>query len=83
MKDIGGVRKKTGKNVSLLGNIPPMSLARNTPDEVYDMSLACINSYIAANGSTKGLLLSVGGGVPMDATGECINAVVKAAKSIV
>jgi len=82
MKDIGDVRKKVGKNVSLLGNIPPMSLARNTPEEVYDMSIACIDSYIAANGSTRGLLLSVGGGVPMGATAQCINAVVKAAKTI-
>ena len=80
MKDIGETRIKTGKNVALLGNVPPMALAKNTPDEVYTMAKACIDRYVKANGDTSGLLLSVGGGVPMGATGECINALVKAAK---
>ena len=79
-RDIGAVRKQTGSNVTLLGNIPPMSLARNTPDEVYKMAKDCIDSYIAANGSTSGLLLSIGGGVPMEAKGTCIDAMIKAAK---
>jgi len=82
LKDIGETRTKTGKNVALLGNVPPMSLAKNTPDEVYAMAKACIDSYVSANGSTAGLLLSVGGGVPMGAAGECINALVKAAKEV-
>ena len=79
-KDIGETRKKVGSKASLLGNVPPMSLFKNSPDEVYDMAKSCISRYAEANGSTQGLLLSVGGGVPMGATADCINAIVKAAK---
>jgi len=79
-RDIGEVRQKTGDTVTLLGNVPPMSLAKNTPDEVYNMAKSCIQSYTNEAGSTKGLLLSVGGGVPMGAKPECINALVKASK---
>jgi uroporphyrinogen decarboxylase len=81
-KDIGSVRSQVGANVTLLGNIPPMSLARSTPEEIYIQAKNCIDSYIAAAGSTKGLLLSVGGGVPMGGKGECVNAILKAAKEI-
>ena len=79
-KDIGNVRGQTGGNVTLLGNIPPMSLARNTPDEVYALAKACISRYIEVNGDTKRLLLSLGGGAPMGARGECLEAVLRAAK---
>ena len=80
MKDIGDVRNKVGKNVSLLGNIPPMSLAKNSPDEVYEMAKKCVDRYVSVNGSTRGLLLSVGGGVPMGAKGECLDALMRVAK---
>jgi len=80
LKDIGDTRRLAGDKVTLLGNIPPMSLARNTPDEVYDLAKACVDRYVEVNGSTAGLLLSVGGGVPMDAKGECIDAMIRAAK---
>jgi len=79
-KDIGEVRKMTGNKVTLLGNIPPMSLARNTPEEIYDMAKNCMKSYKTATGSTKSLLLSIGGGVPMEAKDECIKALIKAAE---
>ena len=79
-KDIGNVRSQTGSKVTLLGNIPPMSTARNTPDEVYALAKDCINRYIEVNGDTKRLLLSLGGGAPMGAKAECLNAVIKAAK---
>jgi len=80
-RDIGEVRSKTGDNITLLGNIPPMSLAKNTPDEVHELALNCISSYKSAAGTTKGLLLSVGGGVPMGAKAECINALIEASKA--
>jgi len=80
MKDIGDTRTKTGGKVTLLGNIPPMSLVKNTPDEVYQMAKDCADRYIEVNGSAKGLLLSIGGGVPMGAARECIDALLKAAK---
>jgi len=79
-KDIGDVRIQTGDNVTLLGNIPPMSLARNTPDEVHTLAKECVDRYVAVNGSTKRLLLSIGGGAPMEAKGECIEAIIRAAK---
>jgi len=78
-KDLGAVRAAVGSNVTLLGNVPPMALARNTPDEVFEMTKSCIDSYISEAGSTKGLMLSVGGGVPMGAKGECIQAMLDAA----
>ena len=77
-KEIGAVRSQAGGKVTLLGNIPPMSLVRNTPDEVYKLAKDCVESYISANGNTKRLLLSLGGGVPMEAKGECIEAMIKA-----
>jgi len=80
-REIGTVRSQIDANITLLGNVPPMSLARNTPEEVYELSNACIRDYVAANGSTKGLLLSIGGGVPMGATRECIDALITAAKA--
>lgn len=79
-RNIGDVRKQVGKSITLLGNVPPMSLAKNTPDEVYKLAKDCIADYIEAAGNTKGLLLSVGGGVPMGAKGECIDAIIKAAR---
>lgn len=79
-KDIGNAREKIGGNVTLLGNIPPMSLAKSTPDEVYALAKECIDRYIAVKGDTKHLLLSLGGGAPMEAKGECLNAVIRAAK---
>jgi len=79
-RDIGEVRQRTGENVTLLGNVPPMALAKNTPDEVYEMAKKCVADYTKAAGSTKGLLLSIGGGVPMGAKGECIDALVRATK---
>ena len=79
-KDIGAARTLVGEKVTLLGNVPPMSLARNTPDEVYALAKGCVDRHIEVSGGTKGLLLSLGGGVPMEARGECIDAVIKAAK---
>ena len=82
MKDIGAVRAMTGGKVTLLGNIPPMSLVKNTPDEVYALAKGCIDKYVAVNGSARGLILSIGGGMPMGAKGECIDAIIKAAKEM-
>ena len=81
-KNIGVVRSQIDPKITLLGNIPPMSLAKNSPDEVYALAKACIADYSAACGSTKGLLLSVGGGVPMGGKGECISAVLRAVSEL-
>jgi len=44
------------------------------------MARECVDRYVAVNGDTQRLLLSVGGGVPMEAKGECIEALVRASK---
>ena len=80
-KDIGNVRKAVGNTVTLLGNVPPMSLREKTPEDVYKLTKDVIAGYREANGGDlKGLLLSTGGGAPMGATRENIEAMVRAAK---
>jgi uroporphyrinogen decarboxylase len=81
-KSISRARELAGGKVTLLGNIPPMSLARNTPTEVYALAKDCISEYVSSNGGITGLILSVGGGAPMEAKGECIEAMVNAAKGL-
>ena len=79
-RDIGRARSQAGNTVTLLGNVPPMSLARNSPDEVYTLARDCVDRYVSCNGDTTGFILSIGGGAPMEAKGECIDAIVRAAK---
>ena len=80
-KDIGTARKLVGDTVTLLGNVPPMSLRNGSPDEVFAYSSDAITRYKAENGgSIQGLILSVGGGVPMGATKENIEALLMAAE---
>jgi Uroporphyrinogen-III decarboxylase len=82
-KDIGATRKAAGDTVTLLGNIPPMSTANQTPDEVYALAKGVIESYRQANGGNiTGLLLSLGGGTPMGAKRENIEAIVRASKEM-
>ena len=79
-KDIGKVRKMVGDNVTLLGNVPPMSMRSEVPDEVYNMAREAIISYKEANGGCiTGLILSPGGGMPMGATAKNVEALLKAA----
>ena len=83
-KNIGDVRKIIDDSVTLLGNFPGMALRNETPDEVYKLTTGVINDYKAHNnGSIKGLILSPGGGMPMGATTDNINAVLRAAKEAV
>jgi len=77
--DIGSVRRAVGERVVLMGNVPPMSLSRLTPEEVYSESKRILHRYCDVNGGPGGLLLSVGGGVPMGAKGENLRAVIRAA----
>ena len=79
-KDIGTARKMIGDSVTLLGNIPPMALRNQSPDEVHDIAADVISSYKNANGGgINGLILSLGGGAPMGATKENLEAVLRAA----
>ena len=78
--DIAEARKLAGKNVVLMGNVPPMLLVTETPERVYAETKKIIENYVAANGSHHGLLLSTGGGLPMGAKKECIDALIQAVK---
>lgn len=77
--DIGVAKKKVGKKVCLLGNVPPMSLVKEPPETVYKLTQEVISKYIAANdGDHHGLMVSPGGGMPMGATYENTRALIRA-----
>lgn len=82
MQDIAESRKLAGDKVVLMGNVPPMLLTGNNPQEVYDTAKQIVESYIAANGSHHGLMLSTGGGLPMGAKKENIDALIAAVRDI-
>lgn len=78
-KDIGEIRKKAGNKVALLGNVPPMSMAKESPQTVYKQTQEVIAKYKAANnGDFHGLIASLGGGMPMGATYENTRALIDA-----
>ena len=80
-KNIGEVRKTINDKVVLLGNVPPLLMRSEAPDEVYNAATGVISDYKASNnGSIHGLILSPGGGMPMGATKENVNALIKAAQ---
>ena len=80
-KDIGMTRKMVGDTVILMGNVPPMALRNQKPEEVYTLASDVISAYRKANnGKTDRLILSLGGGAPMGATRENIEAIVRAAR---
>lgn len=78
-RDIAAVRRATGE-MCLMGNVSPLSLADKTPDLVYRQVREVIEAYLAENGDCRGLLLSAGGGLPMGAKKENIDAVVRCAE---
>ena len=77
---IAEARRLAGKNPVLMGNVPPMMLADGSPEDVYDVTAGMIRQYVAANGSHHGLIVSTGGGLPMGARRECIDAVISAVR---
>lgn len=82
MQDIAESRRLAGGKVVLMGNVPPMLLTGNNPQEVYDTTKQIVSNYIAANGSHHGLMLSTGGGLPMGAKKENIDALIAAVNDI-
>lgn len=80
LQEIGESRKLAGDKVILMGNVPPMLLIGDDAQKVYDTTRQTIDSYIAANGSHKGLMLSTGGGLPMGAKRENIDALISAVR---
>lgn len=81
-QDIAESRKLAGDKVVLMGNVPPMLLVNSDPKTVYDETKAIVGKYIAANGSHHGLMLSTGGGLPMGAKKENIDALIAAVQDI-
>ena len=80
-KDIAGMRRKLGPNVCIIGNIPPMSLVRETPERVAEITRSTVDEYVKENGSVSGLILSTGGGAPMGARQDTIDAMIAATKN--
>lgn len=78
--EIGEARRLVGESPVLMGNVPPMMLTGNDAKAVYDATTQMIRDYISANGSHKGLIVSTGGGLPMGATQENINALISAVR---
>ena len=77
--NIGEIRKLAGGKVCLLGNVPPMSLTKATPEEVSCLTTEMMDNYKESNnGDMHGLLVSLGGGAPMGAAGENIAAMINA-----
>ncbi len=71
------VREMVGENMVLLGNIAPLdTLAKGTPEEVYENA----RSIIANHPQEKGLILSAGGGVSPGTPEENIRALIRAVK---
>lgn len=76
--NIARVREKAGEEICLMGNVPPMALANETPDTVRTMTENVIREYRSANGgNVEGLLMSPGGGMPMGANRENITALIE------
>lgn len=82
MQDIGESRKLAGDKVVFMGNVPPMLLTGNDSKVVYDTTAEIVRKYIEANGSHHGLMLSTGGGLPMGAKKENIDALISAVRDI-
>lgn len=79
--DIAAMRRQLGPNVCIIGNIPPMALARETPEKVAELTKQTIDAYVQEHGSVTGLILSSGGGAPMGAKQENIDAMIAAVKN--
>ena len=77
---IAQARKLAGPGPVLMGNVPPMSLLGDDPQAVYDATAAMIRDYVAGNGSHRGLIVSTGGGLPMGARKENIDALLCAVR---
>lgn len=82
-KPIARTRALVGPEVAILGAVPPLLLAEGTPDEVRAEARRQMAEYKAANGgSLRRLILSTGGGAPMGARRENIQALAEAAEGV-
>lgn len=79
-QSIGSVRQSVGKQTVLMGNVPPMSLLSDHPEEVYALTRSMIEEYVRVNGDFRGLVVSTGGGLPMGARQENIHAMISAVR---
>ena len=63
------MRRKLGPNVCIIGNIPPMSLVRETPERVAEITRGTVDAYVQENVCVGGLILSTGSGAPLARAG--------------
>ncbi|MDD2428734.1 MAG: uroporphyrinogen decarboxylase family protein [Eubacteriales bacterium] len=68
------LRALAGDSVVLMGNLPPMSLANDSPEVVSRLTMDLLTDYEKGNGSRRRLLFSMGGGMPMGAQRAQIDA---------
>jgi uroporphyrinogen decarboxylase len=74
MLDISEARTRTGGNICLMGNVPPLEIGvRGTPAEVRAATLDVLRKT-----GGQGIILSVGGGVSPGMPGANIHAMVEA-----
>lgn len=75
---MSAVKKIAGDSVTLLGNTPPRdTLALGTPEAVRDS----VNSILNSLDDHSGIIMSCGGGMPMDVSTENINAFINAVEA--
>ncbi|MHC1786420.1 MAG: uroporphyrinogen decarboxylase family protein [Christensenellales bacterium] len=74
LHSLAEIRALAGDHITLMGNLPPMALAKETPEAVAKLTLEVLNDYERANGSRGKLLFSLGGGLPMGAKKPQIDA---------
>jgi uroporphyrinogen-III decarboxylase len=75
--DMSAIKKLSGDSVALLGNIPPRDiLALGTKEDVKNS----VTSTLNALGDHSGIIMSCGGGMPMDVSSENINTFIEAVK---
>jgi uroporphyrinogen-III decarboxylase len=75
---MGEIRKLAGPEVVLVGNIPPRDvMAAGTPEQVME----AVKEASGEIGEHKGIIWSVGGGMPPDVKNENISAFINAVKN--
>ena len=75
--DLAEVKEIAGHRATLIGNVSPANLLKNTPEEI-DAEARLICSK--AMGSPRGFILGSGCEVPINTPGENIDALINAAR---
>lgn len=83
-KPIARIRGLVDPRIVILGSLETLMLVNGTAEDVDKATRALIADYASANnGSKKGLIVSTGGGAPMDARADTIRAMQDAVRGVV